>query len=398
MKILHVYKDYFPVLGGIENHIKILAEAQAAADHQVIVLVCSPGHRTRVETLNGVKVIKAGRMTTVASMPLSLSQPIALARLNPDIVHIHSPYPLGELSNRLLGRAHATIITHHSDIVRQQAWLRLYGPLLRRVLRAADRIIATSPRYIETSAWLRPVRDKCTVVPLGVDPVRFSLPSGAQGGRGDRAPTLLFTGRLRYYKGLDTLLRALHLLPNTQLRIVGDGPMKEEWEQLAYELQVQDRVRFVGEVSDQDLPGYYQAADIFVLPANARAEAFGTVLLEAMASGLPCITTEVGTGTSWVVQDGVTGFVVPPRDPHALAQAAQSLLDNADRRVAMGRAARARVESTFTTERMIAGVQTVYADAADVDADCRQSGGRSGRRSGSTSTDARSTSAEVLGT
>ena len=118
-----------------------------------------------------------------------------------------------------------------------------------------------------------------------------------------------------------------------------------------------------GEVPDGELPGCYRAADVFVLPANARAEAFGTVLLEAMASGLPCITTEVGTGTSWVVQDGVTGFVVPPRNPGALVDAIRNLLDDPQRRVAMGHAARVRVESEFTMERMIARVQAVYEDA-----------------------------------
>jgi glycosyltransferase involved in cell wall biosynthesis len=392
MDILHLYKDYYPVLGGIENHIRVLAEAQADAGHRVTVLVCDPGHNTHVDTLNGVQVIMAGRLTTAASMPLSLRQPLALARLRPDVVHIHSPYPLGELANLLLRRARATVITHHSDVVRQRGWLRLYAPFLRRVLRAAERIIATSPRYIETSPWLRPVRDKCTVVPLGVDPVRFSPPVEARGGRGegaDTAPlqadldlrrgestetaplrvaaaaTLLFTGRLRYYKGLDTLFQALSRLPDVQLLIVGDGPMREDWERMVDDLHLAQRVTFAGEVPDEDLPGYYHGADVFVLPANARAEAFGTVLLEAMASGLPCVTTEVGTGTSWVVQDGVTGLVVPPRDPQALTNAIRSLLDDPQLRLAMGRAARARVEEEFTTERMIARVHAVYEEVLE---------------------------------
>ena len=222
MNILHLYKDYYPVLGGIENHIKVLAEAQAAAEYQVTVLVCDPGRRTRTETRNGVKVIKAGRLTTAASMPLSLAQPLVLARLRPDIVHIHSPYPLGEAANYFLGRARATVITHHSDVVRQQGWLRLYGPLLRRVLRAADRIIATSPRYIGTSVWLSRVREKCTVVPLAVDRDHFIPPSMPFDG----PPTLLFVGRLRDYKGLDTLLRALGGLHGVRLTGVGDGPKR----------------------------------------------------------------------------------------------------------------------------------------------------------------------------
>ncbi len=361
MKILHIYKDYYPVLGGIENHIKVLAEAQAAAGHHVTVLACDPSPRTRAENINGVRVVKAGRLATAASMPLSLSQPAILARLRPDVVHIHSPYPLGEVANWLMGRARATVITHHSDVVRQRGWLRFYGPLLRRVLRAADRIIATSPRYVETSPWLRLAREKCVVVPLGVDAARFTPPTSQPTSQ----PTLLFTGRLRYYKGLDTLLQALPALPDVRLTVVGDGPMRAEWERLADTLGLRDRVTFTGEVPDEDLPGYYRAAHVFVLPANARAEAFGTVLLEAMASGLPCVTTEVGTGTSWVVQDGVTGLVVPPRDPRSLAEAIRSLLDAPQRRVAMGQAARARVEAEFTQERMIARVQAVYKETLE---------------------------------
>jgi glycosyltransferase involved in cell wall biosynthesis len=357
VNILHLYKDYYPVLGGIENHIKVLAEAQAAAGHQVTVLVCDPGRRTRTETCNGVKVIRAGRMTTAASMPLSLAQPLALIRLRPDVAHLHSPYPLGEIANWLIGRGKATVITHHSDVVRQKWLLRFYGPSFRRVLRAADRIIATSPRYIESSPWLWPVRDKCVVVPLGVDVMRFTPARQPHTGPLE----LLFVGRLRYYKGLDTLLHALTHVPQARLIVVGQGPMGKTWKALSQTLGLAGRVTFVGEVDDADLPGYYRRASLFVLPANARAEAFGTVLLEAMATSLPCITTELGTGTSWIVQDGMTGFVVPPMDPLALAEAIQRMQDAPLRRQ-MGVAAFERVRASFTWQRMIAQVIEVYED------------------------------------
>lgn len=356
MKILHIYKDYFPVLGGIENYIKILAEAHAAAGHEVIVLACSPGLGSEVETRNGVKVIKSGRLTTAASMPISLSQPIAAARLNPDVVHVHTPYPLGEVSAWLLKRRTPLVITYHSDVVRQKRWMHLYGPILKRVLRHARRILPTSPHYIETSPWLQPVREKCTVVPLGVDHHRFHPPETAFKG----PPTLLFVGRLRYYKGLDTLLHAMTMLPKVQLKVVGTGPMEEAWQVLTAELELASQVRFLGEVDDEDLPDQYHHAHLFVLPANARAEAFGMVLLEAMASGLPCVTTEVGTATSWVVKDGVTGRVVPPRDPAALAATLRELLDDLVGLRKMGQAARERVEQEFTQEKMVERVMEVY--------------------------------------
>src|SRR5690606_26810725 len=101
----------------------------------------------------------------------------------------------------------------------------------------------------------------------------------------------------------------------------GDGPLRSAWEQLSRSLGLADKVQFVGEISEADLPKFYASGDLFVLPANSRAEAFGKVLQEAMAAGLPCLTTELGTGTSFVVQDGVTGRVVPPQQPEALAAA-----------------------------------------------------------------------------
>jgi rhamnosyl/mannosyltransferase len=138
--------------------------------------------------------------------------------------------------------------------------------------------------------------------------------------------------------------------------------MRQAWETLARQLGLSERVKFVGDVENVDLPAWYQRAGIFVLPATARSEAFGTVLLEAMACGLPCISTELGTGTSWIVQDGVTGVVVPPCDVAALAGALAGLLDNPARRRAMGQAGRQRVEHGFSQEDMVRGVESVYAE------------------------------------
>ncbi|GIK39301.1 MAG: glycosyl transferase family 1 [Chloroflexota bacterium] len=357
MNILHLYKDYHPIVGGIENYIKVLAEAQAAANHQVTVLACNPGLSTCTEIINQVRILKAGRLITLASMPLSIAQPLALTQLRADVIHIHTPYPLGEAANWLLGRSAFTVITYHSDVVRQRTLLRFYAPLFRRVLRAADRIIATSPSYINTSPWLQSVREKCTVVPLGIDVTRFS-PAASHS---DSEPLeILFVGRLRYYKGLDTLFHALIDVPQARLTIVGTGPMQASWQALAQELALSDRVTFVGEIDDTDLPEQYRRANLFVLPANTRAEAFGTVLLEAMASGLPCITTELGTGTSWVVQHGVTGLIVPPREPAALAEAIKTFQTNLGLRQQFGQAALVRVRTEFSQEVMIDGVMRVY--------------------------------------
>ena len=363
LNILHLYKDYYPVLGGMENHIKWLAEVQAAAGHQVAVLVTSLDRRTSVRWENGVRVIRAGRLASVASTPLSLVFPWLLRRERPDIAHLHFPYPLGEVSNYLLGRGRRTIITYHSDVVRQAGILRLYDPLLRRILRRADRLIATSPQYVQSSPYLKPLEDRVRVIPLGLDLARFQQPDPQQVAALKArfpGPLLLFVGRLRYYKGVQFLLDALPQTPTARLLIVGTGPMAAPWQAQTLGLRLADRVHFLGDISDAELPAYYAAADLFVLPACARSEAFGVVQLEALASGTPILSTEVGTGTPYVNQDGVTGRVVAASDSQALADALHELLANPARLQAMAAAARQRAASEFSLPVMVARIETLY--------------------------------------
>jgi rhamnosyl/mannosyltransferase len=312
--------------------------------------------------MNGVRLLKAGRLATVASTPLGFALPWLLSRQRPDIAHLHFPYPLGELAQLLLGRSRRLVITYHSDVVKQQGLLRWYRPLLWRILRRADRILATSPRYIESSPYLSALRDKCAVVPLGVEIGRFQqIDAERVAGLRRRfpGPLLLCVGRLRYYKGLDYLIAGMPDLPATLL-IVGDGPMRAAWQAQAQQLGVADRVHFLTDVDDADLPAYYAAGDLFVLPASQRSEAFGTVLLEAMACGRPVISTELGTGTSWVNQDGVTGLVTPARDTAALVGAIRRLLDAPALREELGAAGRARVAAEFTFGRMLERIEAVY--------------------------------------
>jgi rhamnosyl/mannosyltransferase len=374
MRILHLYKDYSPVLGGIENHIRILAEAQAQRGHDVTVLAANPRWRTSVLVMNGVRVVLAGRLATLASTPLSPGLFTWLARLDADIVHLHFPHPPGEIAQLLVGHVARTILTYHSDIVRQRRLLRLYQPLMRRVLSRADRILVTSPPYAATSRYLSEVRAKCTVIPLGIDVDRFDQREGQStatlrmrwGLPVDRH-VLVFVGRLRYYKGLEFLLRALAGVPDVHLLLVGGGPLWESTHALAASLGVGGRVVFTGDVDDSDLPGCYMTGDVFVLPSHTRAEAFGTSIVEAMAAGLPVISTEIQTGTSWVNQHGETGFVVPPCDPEALAAAIRALLSDPGRRTAMGRAGRDRARTLFRADTMVDAVEGVYREVLNLD-------------------------------
>lgn len=361
IRVLHVYKDYWPVMGGIENHVRILAERQAALSLDVTVLVTSRTRRTEQVYLNGVRLIRAGRLATVASTPISPMLFAWIRRLHPDIAHLQFPYPVGEVANWLFGRAPRTVISYQSDVVRQKGYLRLYRPVLWRVLRDADCLIASTPNYVASSPYLGQFRHKVEVIPLGIDPTPFlrEWPAAREIRACYAGPLLLFVGRLRYYKGLDWLIRAMPRIPATLL-VVGTGPMGPAWRRLADEMGVGDRVVFAGDVSDADLPAYYQACDVFVLPASERSEAYGLVQLEAMASARPVVCTELGTGTSYVNRHGETGIVVPPRDSDALADACNRLLADADLRREMGARGRERVLAEFTAEQMVARVVALY--------------------------------------
>jgi rhamnosyl/mannosyltransferase len=329
----------------------------------VTVLVTGPSARTRAVMLNGVQVIYAGRLAMAASTPLSLALPLALRRLRPDITHLHFPYPLADVAQRLLGRARRTVITYHSDIVRQQGWLRLYGPVLRDTLARAAAVIATSPRYAETSPFLAPLGQRCHVVPYGIAPEAFSQASpeavrAIRARHGERL--VLFVGQLRYYKGVTYLLRALQAVDARLLLMGGESTHRHaELRDLARALGVEDRLVLLGEM-DAERPAYYHACDVFVLPSIARSEAFGIVQLEAMAAGRPVVSCDVGTGVAWVNQHEVTGLVVPPRDPAALAAALNRLLADPDLRRRMGQAGRERVRAEFTRERMLGTIEALY--------------------------------------
>jgi rhamnosyl/mannosyltransferase len=350
------------VLGGIENHIKLLSEMQAAAGHEVTVLVTSPTRRTTVKEAAGVRVIRAARLATVASTPLTLSLPLHLARQRPHITHLHFPYPVGETAHYLLGHSRHTVLTYHSDVVRQARLLALYRPLMERVLRLVERIIVATPNYLATSPTLQAHRAKCVIVPYGIARDRFLDVPPEQGrllrGRFGGGPLLLFVGVLRYYKGLRYLIEAMPAIA-ARLLIVGEGPMGEALRAQARELGLGDKVQFLGAATDEELPSLYRAADVFVLPASERSESYGIVQLEAMSSGLPVVCTELGTGTSFVNRDGESGLVVPPRDSQALACAINTLLHDETLRRRLGQGALVR-SALFDAHRMSESIQRIY--------------------------------------
>jgi len=372
MKIVHIYKDYHPpVLGGVEQTIERMAHWQVRSGHEVTVIVSASGERrSRTEVVDGVRVVRVGEWARALSSPLCPGFPAALARERADLWHLHSPNPLGEASFWLVRPAGAMVFTYYCDLSRQRALLPVYGPLVHALFDRADVLHAISPQAVaRRDSLVARDRNRFRVVPLGIDAASLlALDRDRPGARALRQrhgdPFLLFVGRLRHYKGLHVLLDAMPQV-GARLVVVGDGPKGPALRAQARRLGLGDRVQFAGSLGEEALHDHLAAAAIGLLPSSTETEAFGLAMVEYMAAGLPVVSTELGTGTSYVNQDGVTGLIVPANDPAPLAAGIGRLLADPRLRDRMGAAGRSRVRENFTTAAMMRGMDLLYAEALE---------------------------------
>ncbi len=319
---------------------------------EVEALTCSRSLRTRVVVRDGTRVTEVGEWGRFQSAPMAPMFPWYLRRIRADVVVVHVPNPTAELGYLLARPAGKLVVRYQSDIVRQAGAMKAYGPFQMNFLEKADMILPSSEQYLDTSATLQPVRDRCRVVPLGIVPEEFRLEDAG------RAQVLrerygggfaLFSGRHRYYKGIEYLVRAAKDI-QAPVVIAGDGPERPRCQALARELGVE--IAFPGMLTQESLVAHLHACDVFVFPSVARSEAFGISMLEAQVCGKPVVATKLGTGVEFVNLDGQTGFNVPPRDPAALAEAVNGLLADPARRAEMGEFACERVEAEFHAKRV----------------------------------------------
>ena len=367
MNVLQVYKDYFPpVRGGIEGHINLLARGLKQRHVHVDVLVSNTNPSLSIESIDDITVTKVPQLGRIASAPINYNLHAWIKELGKraDIVHFHLPNPTAVISYFLSGVRKTTVVTYHSDIVRQRRLGALFQPILLHFLTQADAIIATSPVYVQSSKILSKFRQKCRLVPLGVDLSRFDGKSEGELSaaairklHGERL--LLFIGKFRYYKGLHILIEAMKDV-EAKLLLIGEGYQEHELRRQVHSSGLDGKIRFLGELSDEATSAYLKACDVFVLPSVMRSEAFGVVLLEAMACGRPVISTDLGTGTSFVNEHQKTGLVIPPNDAKALARAITHLLECPELGDTYGRTGQQRVQSQFSANKMVDGIVEVY--------------------------------------
>jgi rhamnosyl/mannosyltransferase len=364
MKVLHFFKTYYPdSVGGVEQVIYQLCKGTTHLGINNEVLALSRHAQSEKILFEGHTIYQAQLSMQVASTGFSLTAFHKFSELasNADIVHYHYPWPFMDIVHFATRIKKPTVVTYHSDIIRQKMLLKLYEPLKHRFLSSVDYIVATSPNYLATSQVLDRYREKTVVIPIGLDKSTYPklLPDLLLKWRtqvGERF--FLFVGMIRYYKGLHILLDAVQGT-DYPVVIVGSGPVETELKEHAARLRLTN-VHFLGALPDADKVALLQLCYAVAFPSHLRSEAFGISLLEGAMYGKPMISSEIGTGTSYININGETGLVVPASNPAAFREAMHFLWNNPVIATEMGKRAEKRYWELFTADHMTTSYAKLY--------------------------------------
>ena len=369
MKVLHFYKASVPdSVGGVEQVISQIALINGSLGVDTEVLALSPTMVDRTIKIDNHCVHRCRSNFEIASTPFSVSAFLRFRQLakEADIIHYHFPYPFADLLHFITRVDKPTVLTYHSDIVKQKHLLRLYQPLMNKFLGSVDRIVATSPNYLKSSKVLARFQNKVSVIPIGLDKSTYPAPDNDrleywQKKFGDKF--FLFVGVMRYYKGLHILIEAAHN-SDYPIVIVGAGPIEKELKDQIKNLGI-NNIYFIGFVSNEDKVALFTLSYAILFPSHLRSEAFGISLLEGAMYGKPLISSEIGTGTTYINIDGETGMVVPPSDSGALRKAMDYLWNNPVVAKKMGERAEERYWDLFTADKMAKSYVDLYQSLLD---------------------------------
>jgi glycosyltransferase involved in cell wall biosynthesis len=332
MKVLHLGKLCPPNEGGIEvfsfDLLEALHKKGIKAD-----LLCF-GETTREDNYNGFKCFVCKTNLKFNAAPISYDYIKTFRKIvrHYDIIHVHSPNPLAEILTLITDKK--VIINWHSDIVRQKISYFFYKPIQQKVLKKADKIIATSPEYLNTSKQIKNYKHKIIAIPLGLNPKRLNINEedlrkfDEIKEKINNKKVVLAVGRLVEYKGFEYLVEASQFLKDDIIVLIaGGGPMYGTLKNKIEKLNLKDKILLLGRVDNVSV--YMKNCDVLCLPSISRNESFGLVLVEALYFGKPLVTTNVeGSGMNYVNKHNETGLIVPPKNSKALAEAINTILSN----------------------------------------------------------------------
>ena len=385
-RVLQISNYMYPHIGGIEQVARDIADCLKENDDIKQKIICfnedakdgeyvCKRSETVVDKVDGIDVIRCGCFAKKSSQSLSFTYARELKKVindfNPNLVILHYPNPfVSFFLLKYLKKDTKFIVYWHLDITKQKVLGKLFHRQNIRLLDRADKIVATSPNYIEGSLYLSKYKEKCTYICNCIRPERFVLNSGIkekikQIKEENKNKLICFgVGRHIPYKGFTYLVKASKLLDNRfKIYIGGKGPLSDSLKQ---EAQDDDKIVFLGRVSDEDMIAYYSACDIFTFPSITKNEAFGIALAESMYFGKPAVTFTIkGSGVNYVNLDKVTGIECPNGDVKAYSDALTLLADNKEIREEYGKNAKERVLNNFMYDSFCVHVRKLVDNVFD---------------------------------
>ena len=372
MKVALAAPYFHPHIGGVESHVLALAKELTKKGHAVTVFTSRHDRSLDLrEKLDGFDIRRVPMSAFLFQTPMTPRIVGEITKEDWDVIHSHSPPPLTSYYAAKASKRSETplVHTHHCDpelpsrMGRMVTWI-YNRTLLSTTLRRAARIIVYTESYAATSLAIWKYTTVC--VPTGLDVSKFGPHVDGSAIRArhrlEDRKVVLFVGRLAEHKGIQTLIEAAPMLPeDTAFVLVGPGEFPRSWSRQMRELGVQDRFLKVGKVPESELPSYYSACDILVLPSVSRLEAFGLVLVEAMASGKPVVASDI-PGVRDVIKDGVTGLLAEPFNARDLADKLNAIISDDTRAAEMGRKARLHAEEHYGWNVIGDIIERVYKD------------------------------------
>lgn len=368
-KVLQISNYIYPHIGGIEQTARDIANvlAEERIEQKIICFnenaedndhVC---HRNQTvnETLDNVDVIRCGCIAKISSQSISLTYKNELKKViksfEPDIIIFHYPNPFVASILLPLLRKNKNIklvLYWHLDITKQKILGKLFNRQSHALLKRANKIVATSPNYIDGSKFLSCYKCKCVAIssPIRSDRLKITDETKIKAEKIKnkyKDKTICFAiGRHVPYKGFTYLIQASKYLNNDYKIIIGGkGPLTE---QLKSEAKDNDIIKFCGRLSDEDLAAHYMACDIFCFPSITKNEAYGLSLAEAMFFGKPAVTFNIpGSGVNFVSLNKVTGIECQNRNVKEYAEAIKTLTNDKKLAIEYGENAKKRVVDNF---------------------------------------------------
>lgn len=353
IKIVHITRYAYPHIGGIEAVISQINDSLPNKNFEKEVLCCSNTEKSSYE--NGVKYNRCRFLFEFAANTISPEFIWKLSRVNTDILHYHMPFIFAVIAHFIARPKYKKLyITYHSDIIGYDKIMKPFWFIYKKFINRVDKIHVLSPNIIESSNIINPYKEKCVVIPQGINLEDKSNEEKVnQIKEKYKGKKILFSlGRLVKYKGFMYGFEAMKKVNNAVYLIGGNGPLKEIFENYIKENNLENKVILLGRVEDKDLDNYYKDCDIYLFPSIMQSEAFGIVQLEAMKFGKPVINTNLGTGVNYVSIHNETGLTVEPKNSEELANAINKLLNDDNLRETLGQNAQKRVKEIFDINKV----------------------------------------------